>query len=54
MSKNKTGGGGSRLNLTRQQLILARKFFLELQDAAEIDKESSIEDQSPQSRGRRK
>lgn len=37
-----------RLNLTKQQLILARKFFLELQEQTKESEESAIDEQGPQ------
>ena len=46
-----------RLNLTKQQLILARKFFLELQEETKKSEESTIDEQGPQlslKRGKRK
>ena len=46
-----------RLNLTKQQLILARKFFLELQEETKKSEESNIDEQGPQlslKRGKRK
>ncbi len=46
-----------RLNLTKQQLILARKFFLELQEETKESKEETIDEQGPQlslKRGKRK
>lgn len=49
--------GTERLNLTKQQLILARKFFLELQEETKKSEESTIDEQGPQlslKRGKRK
>lgn len=46
-----------RLNLTKQQLILARKFFLELQEETKKSEESTIDKHCPQlslKRGKRK
>ena len=46
-----------RLNLTKQQLILARKFFLELQEETKESEEATIDEQGPQlslKRGKRK
>ena len=46
-----------RLNLTKQQLILARKFFLELQEETKETEEATIDEQGPQlslKRGKRK
>ena len=46
-----------RLNLTKQLLILARKFFLELQEETKKSEESTIDEQGPQlslKRGKRK
>lgn len=46
-----------RLNLTKQQLILARKFFLELQEETKKSEESTIDEQGLQlslKRGKRK
>ena len=37
-----------RLNLTKQQLILARKFFLELQEEPKESEESTIDERNPQ------
>ena len=46
-----------RPNLTKQQLILARKFFLELKEETKEQEESTIDEQGPQlslKRGKRR
>lgn len=37
-----------RLNLTKQQLILARKFFLQLQEETKESEEATLDEKGPQ------